>query len=77
MASALKIKRPTLQNAGKCVSKSLEIQNFLGGACPHTPLESKALRALQLLLEKLLKTLASDGPISFSRVKSKEDINKR
>ena len=53
----LKFASSASQNAGKCVSKSLEIQNFLGGACPQTPLESKALRVLQLLLQKLLKTL--------------------
>ena len=35
-----------LQNAGKCVSESTIFQNFLGGACPLTPLEGKALRAL-------------------------------
>ena len=48
----LKFASSASQNAGKCASKSLEIQNFLGGgACPQTPLESKALRALQLLLK--------------------------
>ena len=47
----LKFASSASQNAGKCASKSLEIQNFLQGACPQTPLESKALRALQLLLK--------------------------
>ena len=36
----LKFASSASQNAGKCVSKSLEIQNFLGGgACPQTPLD--------------------------------------
>ena len=36
----LKFASSASQNAGKCVSKSLEIQNFLGGGMPpHPPRE--------------------------------------
>ena len=33
----LKFASSASQNAGKCVSKSLEIQNFLGGHAPRPP----------------------------------------
>ena len=35
----LKFASSASQNAGKCVSKSLEIQNFLGGMPPDPPRE--------------------------------------
>ena len=47
----LKFASSASQNAGKCVSKSLEIQNFLGGACPQTPLESKGPPGLATLTQ--------------------------
>ena len=34
--------------ASECTSEHLKSQNFPGGACPHTPLQSVGLRPLLL-----------------------------